>query len=329
MTVTIIGGSGFIGTYLSLRLSEKGVPFEIIDLKQSGLFPEQTKIADIRDLDALREAVSGEVIVHLAAVHRDNVRDKALYYETNVDGTRNICKVAGEKGISNLVFTSTVAVYGFAPPGTAEDGEIAPFNDYGKSKFEAEEVLRDWQTSTRSAAALTIVRPTVVFGPGNRGNVYNLLKQVRSGFFVMVGSGKNVKSLAYVENIAAFLDHVTSFQSGYRLVNYVDNPNIDMNDLVTRIRKVLKGKRGVGARIPFSLALGLGRSLDFVAKLSGKTFPLSAIRVQKFCADTCFHSAAHDIPGFDAPVKLVDGLDRTLQKEFIRPDHSVGIFFTE
>lgn len=327
--ITVIGGSGFIGTYLCLRLSKKGVPFEIIDLKRSSLFPDQTKVADIRDLDSLRKAITGQVVVHLAAVHRDDVRDSALYYETNVDGTRNICIAAAEKEISSLIFTSTVAVYGFAPPGTGENGTIAPFNDYGKSKFQAEEELRAWQASNKSACTLTIVRPTVVFGVGNRGNVYNLLNQIRSGLFFMIGRGKNVKSIAYVENIAAFLDHATSFRSGYRLVNYVDKPDIDMNTLVAHVRMALKGKRGVGLRVPFALALGLGHTLDFVARLSGKQFPISAIRVRKFCADTCFTSAAHEISDFEAPVPLPEGLERTLHSEFIAPDHSVGIFFTE
>jgi nucleoside-diphosphate-sugar epimerase len=142
MTVTVIGGSGFIGTYLCKRLAEKSVSFEIIDLKKSELFPERTKIADIRDIHSLRKAVSGAVIVHLAALHRDDVKDTIQYYETNVDGTRNVCAVAAEKGVSNVVFTSTVAVYGFAPPETGEDGAIVPFNDYERSKYQAEGILR-------------------------------------------------------------------------------------------------------------------------------------------------------------------------------------------
>ena len=329
MTITVIGGSGFIGTYLCEQLSQIGVRFEIIDLKESQRFPDYTKIADIRDIEALRKAVTGSVVVHLAAVHRDDVRNTKLYYETNVDGTRNICAVAAEKGISNIVFTSSVAVYGFAPPDTAEGGTIDPFNDYGKSKFKAEEVLREWQATSKSADSLTIVRPTVVFGVGNRGNVFNLLNQIRSGLFMMVGSGRNVKSLAYVENVAAFLLHAATFQSGYRLVNYVDKPDMDMNHLVAFVQRALTGKEQTGLRIPYSFALGIGWSLDIVAKVTGKTFPLSAIRVRKFCADTNFSSAAHEISGFKAPFSLADGLNKTVEKEFIRPDRSMGIFFTE
>ena len=76
------------------------------------------------------ETVSGDVVVNLAAVHRDDVRDKSEYQRTNVDGAENIAQVCEEKGIEKIVFTSTstVAVYGFAKPGTDETGEINPFN---------------------------------------------------------------------------------------------------------------------------------------------------------------------------------------------------------
>ena len=74
------------------------------------------------------------------------MRDKYEYQKTNVDGNVNIATVCSEKGINKIVFTSTVAVYGFAKPGTDESGVINPFNEYGRTKFEAEEKLRKWQS---------------------------------------------------------------------------------------------------------------------------------------------------------------------------------------
>ena len=100
----------------------------------------------------------------------------SLYDEVNVEGARNICAIAREKGIKTIVFTSTVAVYGFAPIGTNECGEIAPFNDYGRTKYEAEQVFKAWQAENPEKRTLIIIRPTVVFGEQNRGNVYNLLR---------------------------------------------------------------------------------------------------------------------------------------------------------
>ena len=79
--ITVIGGSGFVGTNLCRHLIFKQQDFEIIDLKMSNQFPEKCKIVDVRDIDALRETITGDVVVNLAAVHRDDVRDKSEYQD--------------------------------------------------------------------------------------------------------------------------------------------------------------------------------------------------------------------------------------------------------
>ena len=81
-----------------------------------------------------------------------------------------------------------MAIYGFAPANTGENGEPNYFNEYGRTKYLAEQIYRDWQQEDPLNRTLVIVRPTVVFGPGNRGNVYNLLKQIASKRFVMIGA---------------------------------------------------------------------------------------------------------------------------------------------
>ena len=91
--ITVVGGSGFVGTNLCRQLSVTQQDFEIIDLKMSKQFPEKCKIADVRDADTLRETITGDVVVNLAAVHRDDVRDKSAYQCTNVDGAYNIALV--------------------------------------------------------------------------------------------------------------------------------------------------------------------------------------------------------------------------------------------
>ena len=325
--ITVIGGSGVVGTNLCKQLSLKQQDFEIIDLKMSNQFPEKCKVADVRDVDSLRAAVTGDVVVNLAAVHRDDVRDKSEYQRTNDDGAENVAQVCTEKGIKKIVFTSSVAVYGFAEPGTDEAGEINPFNEYGRTKFEAEEKLRSWQEAGENS--LLIVRPTVIFGEGNRGNVYNLLNQIASGKFLMVGDGNNKKSMAYVGNIVAFLERSLEAKVSYSVFNYVDTPDLTMNELVSQVREKLHGKLGVGPRLPYWLGLILGHIADGVARVSGKNLPISALRVRKFAASTNFASDKSSLVGFVAPYSLQDGISKTLKSEFIAPDPNREIFFTE
>src|SRR5690606_41923624 len=233
--ISIIGGSGFIGSRLSKRFKSRDYGFQIIDKRIGTTFPDETIIADVRDFQKLAEAVKGEIIINLAAEHRDDVSPKSLYDEVNIEGAKRICEVAEEKNINKIIFTSSVAVYGFAPVGTDESGAINYFNDYGRTKYEAEQVYKAWQEKEPNNRSLVIVRPTVVFGEQNRGNVYNLLKFIASGKFVMVGNGRNVKSMAYVENIAAFLEYSLGFGPGVHLYNYVDKPDFDMNSLVKKV----------------------------------------------------------------------------------------------
>ena len=140
-------------------------------------------------------------------MHRDDVKPITLYDDVNVQGARNICDAADKHNINKIIFTSSVAVYGFAPLNTGEDGDTNFFNDYGRTKYLAEQIFKEWQLKDSKNRSLVIVRPTVIFGEGNRGNVFNLLNQIASKKFIMFGSGKNIKSMAYVENVAAFLEY--------------------------------------------------------------------------------------------------------------------------
>jgi GlcNAc-P-P-Und epimerase len=325
--ISVIGGSGFIGTNLCQKLADRQISFEIIDLKPSQRFPDNCKIADVRDIGSLRRAITGDVIVNLAAIHRDDVHDRSEYFRTNVDGAENVAKVCSEKTIKKIVFTSSVAVYGFAESGTDENGAINPFNEYGKTKYQAEEKLRAWQALGENN--VIIVRPTVIFGEGNRGNVYNLLNQIASGKFVMVGSGKNRKSMAYIGNIVAFLEACIETDRKNAIYNYIDTPDLDMNTLVRQVRNLLRGQDNVGLRLPHWVGLILGYVADGFTRATGKKLPISSIRIKKFCSSTAFASAKADLDGFEPPFTLQEGIERTLHSEFIAPDSKREVFFTE
>lgn len=325
--ITVIGGSGFVGTNLCRQLSLKQQDFEIIDLKMSNQFPDKCKIADVRDIGTLRNTITGDVVVNLAAVHRDDVRDKSEYQRTNVAGAENIALVCSEKGITKIVFTSTVAVYGFAEPGTDESGAINPFNEYGRTKFEAEEKLRQWQAQGDNS--LIIVRPTVIFGEGNRGNVFNLLNQIASGKFVMIGGGENTKSMAYIGNVVAFLEACITTNQKYNVYNYVDTPNLTMNELVSYSRALLKGKIGVGPRLPYWLGVLIGFTADILSIITKKKLSVSSIRIKKFCMSTDFTSRKFESENFIAPFSIYEGLQKTLLNDFITRDSQKETFDTE
>lgn len=330
MAIIIVGGSGFIGTRLChlLKSSNRNI-FHIVDKSPSIDFPKKVVLTDIRNLEDLRlHMPNGVAIINLAAEHRDDVRPSSLYDEVNVSGAKNICTAAREKNIKIIVFTSSVAVYGFARLGTDESGDIAPFNDYGRTKWEAEQIYKEWQAEDTQQRTLVIIRPTVVFGERNRGNVFNLLKQIASGKFVMVGNGSNRKSMAYVENISAFLEFSLNFKPGVHIYNFIDKPDFTMNALVAHVNRLLGRSSEIKFRLPFSLGLLIGSSFDLVAKITGKKFPISAIRVKKFCANSVYESAIEST-GFIPPVPLMKAIEKTVRFEFIEDHKTEQVFYSE
>jgi nucleoside-diphosphate-sugar epimerase len=328
--IDIIGGSGFIGTRLSMLLTRDKVDFKIIDNKMSGIFSNQMLLADVRYFQELENAISpNAVLINLAAEHRDDVKPSSLYDDVNVLGAKNICSVASVKKINTIIFTSSVAVYGFAPINTDESGQINPFNDYGRTKFAAEQVYKAWQAEAPEERTLVIVRPTVVFGEQNRGNVYNLLRQIASSKFVMVGDGLNSKSIAYVENVAAFLQFATTaFKPGLHIYNYIDKPDSSMNALVSTVKRILGKPEQIGLRLPFALGYFIGMCFDVLAVITGKRLSISSIRVKKFCANSVFETSIAKT-GFLPAVALSVALERTVRYEFIESHEDDEVFYTE
>lgn len=319
MKIAITGGAGFIGTQLAGLLRAQGHELVLLDLRASEAFPDASKIVDITDAQALSDALEGaDAIYHLAAEHRDDVSPIQKYYDVNVGGGENVIAAAKEHNINRIIFTSSVAVYPLVPEdaasGSAEKHSPAPFNDYGQSKLDSEATFNAWAAEDKSRS-LSSIRLVATFGVGNRGNIFTLINQIASGKFIMIGNGQNRKSIAYVGNVAAFLAHCLSFGAGRHLYNYADKPDLNMRDFVVSVRSAL-GLSGVGLQMPYIIGLTGGFAFDILAKLTGRKFPISTIRVRKFCASTLVNADKVNEAGFEAPYSLPDGLEEMIAAEF-------------
>ena len=315
MKILLLGGSGFVGTRLTENLITDH-QVVIGDIVKSVKYPDLWQKCDVCEDDDLRAVMPGcDCVVNLAAAHRDDVRPLSLYTKTNVEGAEHVCRIAAECGVKHIVFTSSVAIYGFPETDYAEDAPCHPFNEYGRTKLLAEKVYEKWHAENPDTM-LHVVRPTVIFGENNRGNVYNLFRQLASGRFMMVGNGKNKKSMAYVGNIVAFLKwNCEENKQAYSVYNYVDKPDYDMNDLVAEFGTIL-GRKFSPISLPYWLGLLGGFGFDVLARITGKNFPISAIRVKKFCAQTVFNSDKMLASGFKPPYSMPEALKNTVEFEF-------------
>lgn len=316
--IVVTGGGSFIGQRLALLLAGSWSQVRLVDRVACHQAGRQWVAGDVTSQREVHQAISGaDAVIHLAAEHRDDVRPPERYYQVNVQGTANVLQAMEQTGCKRLVFTSTVAVYPLNAREPDEQYPPAPFNDYGRSKLQAERLIEAWAARHPDATAV-IVRLCVVFGEGNRGNVYNLLRQIAERRFIMVGTGQNRKSMAYVGNVAAFLQWCLTLPPGLHRFNYADKPDLTTAELVQLARQALglEGHWTARGRLPYPVGLGLGYAADLVARLTGRSLPWSSIRVKKFCAETTVNTAKLEHSGFIRPFTLQEGLHRMIEHEF-------------
>ncbi|MDF1479143.1 NAD-dependent epimerase/dehydratase family protein [Leifsonia sp. H3M29-4] len=316
MKLLVVGGSGFIGSRLLDVLSARGHTFTNFDRVPAPRYGQFTTIGDVRSAEQLTAAARGhDAVIHLAAEHRDDVTPLSLYEEVNIDGARAIIAAVEAAGIERVVFTSTVAVYGLDKSDADEHTTPEPFNEYGRTKLAAEREFRTW-AERGAERSLTIVRPSVVFGEGNRGNVYTLAKQVSSRRFIMIGKGDNRKSMSYVGNIVEYLADALEAPAGVHLTNYADKPDLSTRELIAVLRRSMNLPERDRVRLPLAVGLAAGHVLDAIGKITGHTFPISAIRIRKFAADTTVNTDRLNAVGYRPKFSMDEALRRTIEAEF-------------
>jgi nucleoside-diphosphate-sugar epimerase len=316
MRILVTGGSGFVGERLIANLLESGHDVLNLDISGSTRFPGISRIGDICNPGDCDSATSGvDVIFHLAALYRDDVRPRERYYEVNVEGTRRITEAASRNGVRRIVFTSSFSVYGLDDAGKSEEGELSPVNDYGKSKLQAEAILKEWWKAA-PGRTLHMLRPSVIFGEGNRGNVWTLVNQIASRRFVMIGAGTNSKSMAYVGNIAACMAELAGRNAATMLtVNYADKPDMTVDEIV-KIAAEETGSRVRRIPLPGAFAMAAGYVGDFIGLCLGRVLTINSERVRKFLANTSLPTDRIDNSGFIRPFVLRDAFVQTIRAEF-------------
>lgn len=313
MKILLTGGSGFIGSHFHNFIPhEKLINLDIIPPK----FQHNTIFVkgDIRVKEDVRAALKDhdvKTIISLAAKHHDFGIGHEEYFDTNEEGTRIICSAATERGIKEFVFFSSVAVYGPCERPSSEDQTPKPDAAYGASKLAAERVLTEWAAEDPERKVL-IIRPTVVFGPNNVANMFNLIRQIDSGLYFHIGKADNIKSIAYVENIVqATLFLMERMTPGISILNYADEPQLTSREIAETIADELNKK--VRLTLPRWLALAVGLPFDFVIKLTGKNLPVSTARIKKLNTQT-FHSPARVLAtGFRPPFTTSEGLRKMVR----------------
>lgn len=309
--VLVTGGSGFIGTHLRKRLAAQGATVTVLDLVEPGSLSSNERFVagDVRNIRVVKEAMRGTgCVYHLAAAHHDFGIAESTFESVNVDGMRVVCEAASTSGVDRLLFTSSVAVYGSGSPGASEATSPAPASPYGRTKWEAEQVMREWASQSNQRVAV-IVRPAVVYGPSSFANMFSLVRQIERGRFALVGPGANIKSIVYVANLLDIMDFLLDYTAAgtISLFNAVDTPDLTSREIATILARALGRKRI--PEIPLGLARVLALPFDLVTAMTGRDLGFSSARLEKFALqETRFSGAALRALGFEQAVSAEDGL---------------------
>ncbi len=164
---------------------------------------------DLRAPASLVRACQGvSDLYHAAALVGDG--PETALRETNVEGTRHLLRAARASGVARIAFTSSVSVYGDGlRPGVAEDAPLAPQSAYGLSKVEAEEAVRE---IARDGVHAVILRPCIVYGPGDRYFTPQLLSAVRFPVLPLPDGGGHLVDLVHADDVAAA--HILALERG-------------------------------------------------------------------------------------------------------------------
>ena len=308
MKYILIGGSGFIGQHFNEVL--KNDILVNLDINP-GINNNEFQFCDINTKIKLSLDLSSYdaiTVIHLAAVHFDFQKS---YYQTNVTGTKNVLDwISKHPKITQYVFFSSVATYGETINEKNENDQQKPYNDYGKSKLEAENIILKW-VEKKHNIKVTIVRPAVVFGEYNFGNVYNFLKQIQSGLFAIVGDGLNIKSIAYAPNLVnSVLYAVNNISTRLFIYNYCDYPQLTIERQSEILSKLSHKRKPI--KIPLLLTKLITLPIDFLEGILKRDLKINSMRVKKFTVPTYFNSDLIRSKGYEQKYSIEDAYDRTL-----------------
>lgn len=306
----VTGATGFVGRALSLELVRRECDIYCAVRSRSkavGLPGQVVEVGEIdRETNWDRALVDVSTVIHLGArvhVMRETAEDSlAAFREVNVEGTKKLARVAADKGVRRLVYVSSIGINGSKTEDKpfTEANTVAPYNPYTISKYEAERSLLE--ISDRTGIEFVILRPPLVYGPGNPGNFLRLLKLVQFGFPLPLGSVKNHRSMIYLGNLVDALI-VCAQHSGAAGKTYLvsDGRDVSTPQLIRDLARLMNKPAKLWPTPPALLRL--------VGRIAGK-----AAEVERLIGSLVIDSSKiHHELGWVPPYSTEQGLTETVR----------------
>ncbi len=299
MNILITGAAGFLGSHVAELATRRGHKVRCLVRKTSNLenlnIPrEQIVFGDMTDSASLEEAVKGMyAIIHCAATTSEGAPDLDLSRRVNVEGTRNLMRAAKEAGALRWIQISSMSAH----PGSS--------SVYGRTKLEADEVVR------KSHSDWTILRPSLIFGPGNQGLVaktQSIMKKLP--VLPVVGPGKEKIRPVFVTDVAhAALNCLESPVTIHKTYMLGGADEIELNDFFRKLGARIGANRPL-IHLPVPVAMLIAKTLAILTRNP----PLTEdnVRGVKEAQRVDISAARHDFQY--APMAFDEALDKTLSE---------------
>jgi nucleoside-diphosphate-sugar epimerase len=313
----VTGANGFTGSYLTKHLLEKGYEVRVLVRKGSNLsalegLDIEYAYANLADDAPLNDSVMDgiDVVYHIAALYRAENVPMSLFWDVNVGGTKKMLEAAKIAGVTRFVHCSTVGVQGEidSPPAT-EEAPYKPGDYYQESKRDGELLALDF--FKRENMDGTVVRPVGIYGPGDT-RFLKLFKYINSGKFRMIGSGKVLYHMTFVEDLVRGIALAGEKDEAIgEILTIGGNEYVTLNEMVRLISQILD-KPVAKISIPVWPVWFAGLMCEILCKPFGIDPPIYRRRVDFFLKDRAFDiSKAKRLLGYEPQVPLEKGLKVT------------------
>jgi nucleoside-diphosphate-sugar epimerase len=317
LRVLVTGATGFTGGHLARTLRRRGYdvaalvrePSKAADLEREGI---TVVPGDLRDRTALQRAVSGsEVIYHIAAIYRQAGLPEAEYRQVNAESVRTLIEAAHGGGVRRVVHCSTVGVHGdVESPPANEDAPLRPGDVYQHTKLEGERNARD--AAARTGIELVIVRPSGIYGPGDR-RLLKLFRGIVRRRFVTLGHGNIYYHLTFIDDLVEGFRLCGEVQRAAGRTYILAGSELTTLNVLTALIAQEAGVPPPTWHLPVWPFRAAGALCELACAPFGIEPPIYRRRVDFFTKSRAFDiTRAREELGFAPSVTLREGIRRTL-----------------